>query len=87
MSTIEAPVVPMKFAATAPIARNTTFSAGVASPFTFRCIPPATTKREPINAMKETYSSEVCATTWPPCGIFRRNQAATASPRPTDTCG
>ena len=34
ISTIEAPVVPMKFAATAPTARKATFTAGVASPRT-----------------------------------------------------
>ncbi len=56
ISTIEAPVVPMKLAATAPTARKTTFASGVAPPLTLRWIPPATTKREPIRAMNEMYS-------------------------------
>jgi hypothetical protein len=34
ISTIDAPVVPTKFAITAPNARNTTLFIGVASPFT-----------------------------------------------------
>ena len=36
MSSIEAPVVPMRLVNTAPTARNTTFASGVPSPFTFR---------------------------------------------------
>jgi hypothetical protein len=42
MSSIEAPVVPMKFASTAPMRRKTQFTTGVASPFTRMWIPPET---------------------------------------------
>ncbi len=57
--TIEAPVVPMKLASTAPIARKTTLTIGVASPFTLMWMPPETTNNEPIRQMKEKYSFTV----------------------------
>ncbi len=71
MSTIEAPVVPMRLAATAPMARNTTLSRGVASPFTLRWMPPATTNSEPMRQMNEKYSCSVRATIAPPDSLAR----------------
>ena len=59
ISTMEAPVVPITFAISAPMARKTTLSSGVASPFTLRWMPPATTKREPMSTMNEKYSCSV----------------------------
>ena len=56
---MDAPVVPMKLASTAPMSRKTQFTNGVASPFTRMWMPPLTTKSEPMSAMKLTYS---CAT-------------------------
>ena len=53
---MDAPVVPMRFASTAPMSKNSVLMAGVASPFTRMLIPPLITKSEPTSAMKLTYS-------------------------------
>ena len=55
-----APVVPNKFAITAPMNRKITFRNGVDSPLTPMWMPPETTYSEPTNAMKLTYSCAVC---------------------------
>ena len=53
---IEAPVVPKRLANTAPTARKTQFTSGVASPFTLMWIPPETMYKELIRTIKLTYS-------------------------------
>gem|GEM_PF-6232846 len=60
MSNIEAPVVPITLAITPPTNRKSTFKRGVDSPFTVMCTPPATTKSDPIRAMKLRYSCPTC---------------------------
>ena len=62
MSSIDAPVVPRIFAATAPMANKRTFFRGVALPLILRWILPAMTKSEPMRTMKLTYSISVCTT-------------------------
>ena len=62
ISSTEAPVVPNTLASTAPKARNTVFSQGVAPLRTLRWMPPLTTNNEPTRQMKETYSAAVCRT-------------------------
>lgn len=53
---LEAPVVPSRFAIIAPKSRKRVLSRGVARPPTPRCMPPATTKSEPMSTMKLKYS-------------------------------
>ena len=59
INSMEAPVVPKRFARTAPMNRKTTFAIGVASPFTLIWMPPETTNSEPIKTMKLAYSVAV----------------------------
>jgi hypothetical protein len=53
---IDAPVVPITFASTAPMAKKIVFTIGVASPLTRMLMPPEITNRDPTSAMKLTYS-------------------------------
>ena len=54
MSTIAAPVVPMRFASTAPIPSMTMLASGVPVREPFTSMPPAMTKRADNSRMKET---------------------------------
>ena len=78
MSSIDAPVVPSRFATTAPTPRNTQFTAGVPRIVPWSRIPPEIVKRLPSRTMKERYSSAVCHSV---AGAAKRNQAATGSPK------
>ena len=78
MSSIDAPVVPSRFAMTAPTPRKVQFTAGVPRIVPFRRIPPEIVNRLPNRTRKETYSSAVRHSS---PGAAIRNQAATGSPK------
>ena len=50
MSTIDAPVVPMRFASSAPMSRKTTFVFGVASPLSFIFLPASPNTRVTVQS-------------------------------------
>src|SRR5205814_1822311 len=62
MSSIDAPVVPITEASTAPMAISTALRPGVPARVPRTTIPPAMTKRAPSRTMKATYSLAACAT-------------------------
>ncbi len=64
MRSIDAPVVPSRFAITAPTAKKAQFTAGLPRNVPLRRIPPEIVNRDPSRTMKETYSSAVWRSSW-----------------------
>ena len=62
MSSIDAPVVPITEASTAPMAISTALRPGVPARVPRTTIPPEMTKRAPSTTMKATYSLAACTT-------------------------
>ena len=65
---IDAPIVPIKFARMLPPNRNVTFESGEAGRGMCKWIAPATTKNVPTTTMKVAYSPAACCTRAAPFG-------------------
>jgi hypothetical protein len=66
ISNTDAPVVPIAFASTAPIASNVVLSSGVPESEPRTRMPPVTTKRAPSRRMNEAYSFAFSASSCTP---------------------
>ena len=65
---IDAPIVPIKFARMLLLNRNVTFASGEAGRGMCKRIAPATTKNVPTTTMKVAYSPAACCTRAAPFG-------------------